>query len=410
MFFRIIIIIHNQIRIKRGIYLRKIIYIWKIYNYSCLKLCNKKQLGLILIFGLVVLMAITPSSIVEMAWGQPTTLLVSTRDHFNLSTGELRSGHNSTDYDASDDIPGFDRQCEGEVTIYVHGVWTTADFPSFPYFENAIEIFDRARMSLADLNYEIPLIGFSWDSDTPILPSGWETAKIIAKENGAKLAQFIFDLKDKCPDTNVRLIAHSMGARVVLSSLDSLTNNSNWNNNNYKVASVHLMGAAVDDEEVSKNTNDILNDPTNDIRIKAAYGNAIEKEVVRFYNLYNSDDDVLQPSDILEPPSSQPVYYPFYEKDLALGQKEAQLGIIKPVMNYLDIPVKDEIKVIDDADGDSICDLFNPDNFICTISFAGDNHFGYVGFRYPFFGPFVGTLRDNGAMNIVVDNWNNPPP
>jgi len=59
-----------------------------------------------------------------------------------------------------------------------------------------------------------------------------------------------------------------MGARVVLSSLDSLTNNPNWNNNNYTIASVHLMGAAVDDEEVSKNSNDILIDPTNDIRIK----------------------------------------------------------------------------------------------------------------------------------------------
>jgi esterase/lipase superfamily enzyme len=123
-------------------------------------------------------------------------------------------------------------------------------------------------MSLADLNYEIPLIGFSGDSNTPIPPPGWETAKIIAKENGPKLAQFIYDLENKCPQTDVRLIAHSMGARVVLSSLDSLTNNPNWNNNNYTIASVHLMGAAVDDEEVSNNINDILIDPTNDIRIK----------------------------------------------------------------------------------------------------------------------------------------------
>jgi hypothetical protein len=255
--------------------------------------------------GLVALMVIIPSSsLIGMAWGQTTTTLVSTRDHFSPTTGKLLPGHNLEDYDPSNNIPGFDRQCEEEVAIYVHGVWTAA-FPSFTHFENAIEIFDRARMSLADLNYEIPLIGFSWDSDTPILPSGWETAKIIAKENGPKLAEFIFDLKDKCPDTDVRLIAHSMGARVVLSSLDSLTSNPDWNNNNYRIASVHLMGAAVDNEEVSKNSNDILNDPTNNIRnnirIKAAYGNAIEKEVIRFYNLYNSDDDVLQLSDILEP-------------------------------------------------------------------------------------------------------------
>jgi hypothetical protein len=76
-------------------------------------------------------------------------------------------------------------------------------------------------------------------------------------------------------------------------------------------------------------------------------------------------------------------------------------------MNYRDIPVKDEIKAIEDADGDGTCDLFY--FFMCTISFTGDNHFGYVGFRYSSSGPFLGTLRNNGAMNIVVDNWNNPP-
>ncbi len=113
------------------------------------KICNKKELGLALIFGSFILMAIIPSSVVGIAWGQTTTTpLISTRNHFDRDTGELRTGHNSRDYDASDNIPGLDRQCEGEVAIYVHGVWTTTVSPSFPYFENAIEIFDRARMSI----------------------------------------------------------------------------------------------------------------------------------------------------------------------------------------------------------------------------------------------------------------------
>jgi hypothetical protein len=391
--------------LQKNIYLSQNFYSDRILK----KICNKKELGLMLIFGSVILLAIIPSSVVGIVWGQITTTpLVSTRDHFNLTTGNLLPEHNSTNYDPSDNIPGLDRQCEGEVAIYVHGVWTTADFPSFPHFEDAIEIFDRARMSLADLNYEIPLIGFSWDSDTPISPAGWETAKIIAKKNGPKLAEFIYDLKEKCPNTAIQLIAHSMGARVVLSSLDSLTNNLNWNNNNYTISSVHLMGAAVDDEEVSKNSNDIVNDPTNDIRIKAAYGNGIEKEVVRFYNLYNPEDDVLE-GDAFECAFfvCQPIYYPQYEHDLALGQSGAQLGINIPE-NYGQINAISQIDFIIDADGDGFCDLFIPFTAICTIYGAGDNHFGYVGFRYPFSGPFVGTLRDNGAMNIVVDNWNNP--
>jgi hypothetical protein len=75
------------------------------------KLCNKRELGLTLMFGSVVLMAIIPSSsVVGIAWGQTTTTpLVSTRDHFNLTTGKLLPGHNLKDYDPSDNIPGLDR-------------------------------------------------------------------------------------------------------------------------------------------------------------------------------------------------------------------------------------------------------------------------------------------------------------
>ena len=36
-------------------------------------------------------------------------------------------------------------------------------------------------------------------------------AKNIAKDNGLKLAQFIFDFKNKCKDADIRLIAHSLG-------------------------------------------------------------------------------------------------------------------------------------------------------------------------------------------------------
>jgi hypothetical protein len=169
------------------------------------------------------------------------------------------------------------------------------------------------------------------------------------------------------------------------------------------------MGAAVDDEEVSKNSNDIVNDPTNDNRIKAAYGNAIEKEAVRFYNLYNPEDDVLEEDVECLFFSCQPIYYPKNEHDLALGQSGAQSGISIP-KNYDQKNVRSEIDFNIDADGDGLCDSFIPLTALCTINRAGDNHFGYVGFRYPFFTTFLGgTLRDNGAMNIVVNNWKNPP-
>jgi hypothetical protein len=49
---------------------------------------------------------------------------------------------------------------------------------------------------------------------------------------------------------------------MILSALQSLHADPVWNNstNNFKVASVHLMGAAVDDSEVSKDPSDVSND------------------------------------------------------------------------------------------------------------------------------------------------------
>jgi hypothetical protein len=67
------------------------------------------------------------------------------------------------------------------------------------------------------------------------------------------------------------------------------------------------LEVAVDNEEVSKNPSDISGDPTNTNRIKFAYGEAIEDEVNRFYNLFNPEDSVLT------------IVYPIYEgNDAAL--------------------------------------------------------------------------------------------
>lgn len=317
--------------------------------------------------------------------------LVSTRGHFSLDTGELRSGHNGTDYDTSD-IPGLQpgTSCPKEATVYVHGVWTGIGSSS-ANLENETGIFDRARMSLAVNNYSIPVIGFSWDSNTTITANGvgWSIAKKIAQDNGPKLAHFIFDYKSICQDTDVRIIAHSLGAKVVLNALQDLTGNQGWNNSSrsFKVESVHLMGAAVDDEQVSTNPSD-SDDPGEKV-----YGQSIESQVIRFYNLFDTQDNALE-----EP-------YPYYEGgETALGLNGAEQGISLP-RNYQDIDVTKEISLLNDANGDNKCDLPNP--FIpnyCTIVAIGDNHLGYAGFVSST-NSNNNNLVDDGAINIVVDNW-----
>jgi len=121
----------------------------------------------------------------------------------------------------------------------------------------------------------------------------------------------------------MRIIAHSLGSRVVLDTLYSLHNNQEWNNNNSGITSVYLMGGAIDNEEVSKNQQDINIDATNLNTVKTtAYGQAIQEEVVEFYNLYNPEDSIFEPNAIY---SFYPFQiYPSYEGDWALGQSGYQ--------------------------------------------------------------------------------------
>jgi esterase/lipase superfamily enzyme len=173
------------------------------------------------------------SNLVDDAFGQEINdsykvPLISTVGDFNHTTGKLIAGHNPIEYNASN-IPGLqidDCPPQKEIAIYIHGFLVNGISLGS---ENATEIFDRARLSLNDTGYDITLIGFNWDSDIKD-DKAWEVTKDVAKSNGLKLAQFILDFKKECPQTDVRLIAHSLGSRIALSSLDALNENQEWNN------------------------------------------------------------------------------------------------------------------------------------------------------------------------------------
>lgn len=196
-------------------------------------------------------------------------------------------------------------------------------------------------------NYSIPLIGFNWDSNTPVNKDGWETIKIIAERNGPKLAQFVIDFKNKCSNTDVRFLAHSLGAAVVNSTLTSLSSNQEWNENSrLNISSVHLLGAAIYRSSVAANT---------------TLGEAIDKLVDDFYNLRNSEDNMLE------------YVYRSVEKRDALGLLGISHSMPLP-KNYFELEVNSEIPPIQDVDGNSKLDCF--DFFIIL---PGDNHCGYIG-------------------------------
>ena len=340
---------------------------------------------------------------INVVSGQSLTSQVSSRNHFDLENGDLKEGHSIRDYEFFG-IPEFPvGVCPPELLIYVHGIWVGAGSFLDGSLEEPSEVFDRVKMSVARNDFPIPVVGYSWDSNTKITEEGWTTAKEIAKENGPKLAQFILDYKDSCnqqqnSDVKIRLIGHSLGSRVILSSLASLNNNIEWNKMNYNITSVHLLGAAVDNEEISKDVADI----DGDSGIKSAYGNAIENQVIKFKNLYNPEDDVLE-RDTSECFFfvCQLVYYPNYEGDFALGERGAQSGVDIPE-TYSQRNVLSSVDFNNDANGDGFCDLIIPFTTFCTIQRTGDNHLGYIGFRSS---SNHNVLISDGALNIVVRDW-----
>jgi pimeloyl-ACP methyl ester carboxylesterase len=309
------------------------------------------------------------------AIAQVPTIIFSTRGVFDIETGMIVSP--SPMLSNATTLLGLDGQnCPGEIAIYVHGVWSNS--------ESAEEQIERVALSIAANNYQTTVVGLSWDSDTEVSPVGWGIAKMIANENGPLLAGFISEFKGQCPQDNVRIIGHSLGSRVIFSALHSLAqdnNNTEWNINNFKIASIHLMGAAIDDEQVSTEANDCMpNRPP-----LPCSGNVTSSEVETFYNLINAEDNLLQ------------FTYGQHESDFALGHLGAE-DITKMPTNYVEYTVLSSIPPVWDADGNGEDDCYD-----AYIFQWGDNHCGYMGFRN-----LAGTIWDgwkDGAVEEVVLDW-----
>jgi hypothetical protein len=266
-------------------------------------------------------------------------------------------------------IGKFNGTCPPETAIYIHGFNRNQ--------AEAGEEFNRLQTSLNHNNYTIPLIGFSWISNTT-----WDKAKINAQNNGPELAKFIIEFKkenaNNCPNTNIRIIAHSLGAAVVdstLVNLDFYLDSKTSSNNSKIIKSVHLLAAAIDNKLIAKNT---------------PFGNAIEHVVDKFYNLYSSQDDGLE-------------FNKVFEKHYPLGLVGAPRDNFP--INYIETNVTEAIPPLSDADGDgNLEECFEEYNTMLVpdhLLVWGDNHCGYIGFRQP----FSASLIDDGVVNILVEDW-----
>ena len=135
----------------------------------------------------------------------------------------------------------FGAGCPPETVIYVHGYNRDE--------AEAKEEFNRIQKSLGSSDYRVPLAGFSWSSKTYYLIS-----QANAENNGPLLAEFIRGFENECPNTDIRIVAHSLGASVIKSSIVNLERDLTAGNNDSKIIkSVHLLGVVISNQSIANN-------------------------------------------------------------------------------------------------------------------------------------------------------------
>ena len=201
---------------------------------------------------------------------------ISTRGYYDLTTGKTLKKNNYYLYPKNYFKKIINKK---EITIIIHGLRNDRAGAT-----NKIEI---ARRRLRQLHYKHPVIGFSYDSNTKgahllkFAKRALRTGQIIAQKNGRNLAEFLLDFKSQSPKTKIRLMGHSLGSQVILSTIENLSRKKQ-----YKIIeAVYFFGASI--------TEDI---PTNP-KYKKMFDSVVQTKII---NYYAPSDEVLQWADKYE--------------------------------------------------------------------------------------------------------------
>ena len=195
---------------------------------------------------------------------------ISTRGYYDLGTGKTIKTNFYYLYPKKDFKKLIGTK---ELTIMIHGLQNDN--------AGAIAKVILARNRLRKLGYSHPVIGFSYDSNTTgahliaHAKHALAVGQVIAKKNGRNLGKFIEDFKITSPKTKIRLMGHSLGSQVILSTIEYLAKKKQ---NSGIIDSVYFFGASI----------------TEDIPSSRKYGkilqNIVNKKII---NHYAPTDDVL---------------------------------------------------------------------------------------------------------------------
>jgi len=159
-----------------------------------------------------------------------------------------------------------------EFTIMIHGLGNDN--------AGAVEKVIIAKNKLRRLGYHYPVVGYSYDSNTTgghlmaFAKHALVVGQMIAKKNGRNLAIFIEDFKSISPKTKIRLMGHSLGSQVILSTVEKLAKNQNTG----IIESAHFFGASI----------------PSDVPSSKKYGPLLQRVIRgKIVNYYSPNDEVL---------------------------------------------------------------------------------------------------------------------
>ncbi len=194
---------------------------------------------------------------------------ISTRGYYDLTYGKTIKKNSYFLYPKKD----FEKFIGSkELVIMIHGLRNDN--------AGAIAKVILAKKRLSRLGYNFPVIGFSYDSNTTgahmlkHAKRALSAGQVIARKNGRNLTMFIEDFKSASPKTKIRLMGHSLGSQVILSTVENLAKK----NHNGIIESVYFFGASI----------------TSDIPSSKKYGPLLDKVIRgKIVNYFSPTDEVL---------------------------------------------------------------------------------------------------------------------
>ena len=199
---------------------------------------------------------------------------ISTRGYYDLGSGKTLKKNKYYLYPKKE----FQKLISSkEITIMIHGLRNDN--------AGAVAKVVLARNRLHKLGYKHPVIGLSYDSNIrgahliKQAKHALAVGQTIAVKNGTNLGKFIEDFKTISPKTKIRLMGHSLGSQVILSTLEYL---SKKKQNAGIVESIYFFGASI----------------TEDVPSSKKYKKILQKIVnKKIVNYYAPTDEVLQWAD-----------------------------------------------------------------------------------------------------------------